>query len=70
MQEYEKETTETVRGLFEEVEELFYKSEDQAPHPQSSAQACQDSKDCQRLKVFFDRSVSVISGENTSPTSD
>ena len=40
--EYEKETTETVRGLFEEVEQLFY-SEPQAGHPQSSVQACQDS---------------------------
>ena len=38
--EYEKETTETVRGLFEEVEEHFY-SEAQAIHPQSSVQACQ-----------------------------
>ena len=38
-QEYEKETTETVRSLFEEVEELFY-SEPQPIHPQSSVQAC------------------------------
>ena len=38
VQEYEKETTETVRGLFEEVDELFYKEEHVA-NPKSSVQA-------------------------------
>ena len=37
-QEYEKETTETVRGLFEEVDELFYREEHVA-NPKSSVQA-------------------------------
>ena len=37
-QEYEKETTETVRGLFEEVDELFYREEHLA-NPKSSVQA-------------------------------
>ena len=38
VQEYEKETTETVRGLFEEVDELFYREEHLA-NPKSSVQA-------------------------------
>ena len=38
VQEYEKETTETVRGLFEEVDELFYREEHVA-NPKSSVQA-------------------------------
>ena len=38
IQEYEKETTETVRGLFEEVDELFYREEHVA-NPKSSVQA-------------------------------
>ena len=38
VQEYEKETTETVRGLFEEVDELFYR-EEQVANPKSSVQA-------------------------------
>ena len=38
VQEYEKETTETVRGLFEEVDELFYR-EEHVDNPKSSVQA-------------------------------
>jgi len=46
--EYEKETTETVRGLFEEVEQLFY-SEPQAGHPQSSVQ----ERECHLWREHF-----------------